>query len=302
MSSVIDISARLNDSMLGPIAPVVGIHMGLPAEEYHRINAASNSRLTALERSAAHLRAAIEEPREPTDAQEFGTACHFAVLQPDFFTALYLRGPDGPWNKNPWKAEVDAMRAENPTKHVLRADAFDAIRRIVDNVYAHPAARIALTGTASLTELSCVWLNDDTAIDCKARIDLLNEQIGATVEFKSALDASDKAFEKAIYNFRYYRQGAMYLDGMSILRPDVPWQHHIIVASEKTPPYAVNVFRLRDDAIQAGRDELRPLLRRYAQCITKNEWPAYGTEFKEISLPPWAWDQVDERIQKGTAA
>jgi hypothetical protein len=300
MSTVIDISAKLNEQLIGPIAPVVGIHQGLPADEYHRINAASNSRLTKLERSAAHLRAAIDEPREPTDAMEFGTAAHFAVLQPDFFSAFYLRGPDGPWNKNPWKAQVEAMRAENPDLTVLHADAYDGILRIVDSVYAHPAAAKALTGSAAMTELSCVWLNDDAAIDCKARIDLLNEGLAATVEFKTALDASDSVFEKQIYNLRYYRQGAFYLDGMEILRPDVKWQHHIIIATEKTPPFATNVFRVREDAIQIGRDELRPLLARYAKCIATNEWPAYGTEFKEISLPPWAWDQVDERIKKGT--
>jgi hypothetical protein len=59
----------------------------------------------------------------------------------------------------------------------------------------------------------------------------------------------------------------------------------------------VALYNVRDDAIRAGEDELRPLLKRYAECEASGVWPAYPEQAVEISLPPWSWSQIDERTQ-----
>ena len=56
------------------------------------------------------------------------------------------------------------------------------------------------------------------------------------------------------------------------------------------------MYRLTEDAIEGGRDQLRPLLARYAECVARNEWPAYSDEVQNIALPTWAWQQIAEEV------
>ena len=46
--------------------------------------------------------------------------------------------------------------------------------------------------------------------------------------------------------------------------------------------------RARDDAIQAGREEIRRGLRLYADCEASNKWPGYSGEFQDISITRYA--------------
>src|SRR5262245_8459627 len=71
------------------VAPDPGVYPNVPMEAYHRWNAVSNSRLTKLDRSPAHLLAYLTEPPEDTKATAEGRAIHCAVLEPDDFVNRY---------------------------------------------------------------------------------------------------------------------------------------------------------------------------------------------------------------------
>ena len=68
------------------------------------------------------------------------------------------------------------------------------------------------------------------------------------------------------------------------------------MAVEKEPPYGVAVYHLAEEALQAGSEELHPLLVQWAQCERSGQWPGYPTEVRPITLPPYAWRQLDERM------
>lgn len=277
-------------------APAPGLYDGVPMHDYHSWPCASQSRLTQLDRSPAHLLAYLQEPPEATDAKEFGTAAHYAALEPDIFELRYIKGPCEDRRKKEW---LEFERA-HPNMVSLRPSDWKACQAIRDSILAHPAARLALNHHGP-RELSGVWLDRDLSVPCKLRIDHLNPELQATVELKTCRDAREDPFSRAIYAYFYYRQAAWYLTGIAELQPEVQWKHHIIVALESTPPFAVNVFRLRDDAIEAGRQELRSLLAKYKECFERDEWPGYQpTLFNEISLPPWSWAKIDQRTGNGS--
>src|SRR5690606_1712162 len=105
--------------------------------EYLRWPMVSQSTLTVMrDKSPAHARYEQLHPSPSTPAQVVGDALHRAVLQPAEFTTEFLRGPDGPWNRNPYKAEVEEMRAEFPEATILKADEYDAVLRMRESVLA----------------------------------------------------------------------------------------------------------------------------------------------------------------------
>jgi hypothetical protein len=298
--------------------PGPGVYPNTPMDVYHRWPGASNSRLSKLRQSPAHLKAYLDEPPAERHALIVGRAVHTTILEPDAFDAVFTvaeqctadKKSDGKRCTNSgvglharlgWLCGVHQKGVSNewaPMKFVLPMDDFTACCRVRDAVYAHPAAAAMLSGP-HFTELSVLWTDPAVGIGCKARLDLLSREIGGgtIVDVKSTRDASRREFERAIFTYGYHRQAAFYQDAAAA--HGIAVAHYVIIAVEKEPPYAVAVYRLTEGAINAGRDQLRPLLARYAECVTRNQWPGYPTEVQDIAIPPWAWQQIDEEVARG---
>jgi hypothetical protein len=277
-------------------APVPGVYPGTPMDIYHAWEAASNSRLTKLRRSPAHMKASLSEPQD-TPALRIGRAAHSAILEPDDFMSRYACGPSGDKRTKDIKAAWESLEMKHGEEYVLKGVDYDACLEMRDAVYAHSKASKLLIGAGEI-ELSTVWTVPvaDGSLTCKARLDRYTAGIagGAVVDVKTTRDASPRAFERAIFDLGYHRQGAFYLDAARA--HGIPAEHFVIVAVEKEAPYAVAVYRLTEGALDAGREQLQPLLRTYAMCQTLNEWPAYPETVQDIALPSYAWSQIDEEI------
>jgi exodeoxyribonuclease VIII len=278
------------------VAPGPGVYPDVPMGTYHRWNAVSNSRLTKLDRSPAHLLAYLQEPPDDTKALAEGRAIHCAVLEPDFFPTRYTAGPDGDRRTKAVKEQWDALLGQYGEGYVLKPDRYDACMRIRDTVHAHPAIGTLLRRVYAC-ELSIRWDGATSAgkpVPCKARFDAVTSFAGgAILDLKSTRDAALRAFERAIFSFGYHRQGAFYLDGAESV--GIEAKHYIIIAQEKDVPYAAAAYRLREDALEAGRAELQRLLDRYRECSTTGIWPAYSDDVVDISLPAYAWERIDEK-------
>lgn len=264
--------------------PQDGIH-DVASDIYHGWKLPSNSRLSALKRSPAHCRCEMDTPSSPTAAMKTGTALHAAILEPDAFARDYGVLPEGDGRTKAVK-DARAALAEQFGDRVLTAEEHAACCAIRESVWAHPRARSILE-SRDATEISGVWTDPETGVRMKMRTDLLHGGAGIIGDLKSTQDASRGAFERSIFNFGYYRQGAIYTDGWAKLGRQ--YEHFVIIAFEKTPPYAVAVYRLADEVLQAGYDEYRRLIASYAECERNGRWPAYGDAVEDIGLPSWAW-------------
>lgn len=278
-------------------APEPGAYPGTPMHEYATWPGASNSQLTRLMRSPAHLRAYLEEPSKDTPALVFGRAAHAAILEPDLFASTYIEQPAGLDRRTKAGKELWAeLCDEYGEDRVLSPTAYRACLGMRDSVHAMRRAAGMLTGPGEV-ELSCGW--DMDGVRCKGRFDRHSPEIagGAVVDLKTTNDASRLGFERSIFSYGYHRQAAMYLAGARAL--GIPARHYVIIAVEKEPPYGVGVFRLTEGAVDAGAQQLRPLLSLYArlQEIPRTEWWGYPDEVRDVSLPAYAWNQLDDQME-----
>lgn len=284
----------------------------VPMDEYHAWDAASNSRLTHLMRSPAHLRAYMDEPFGDTPALAFGRAAHTAILEPAVFESRYLLAEQ--CNATTAKKTRCSKAGTIPLLgggfvcgiHGNQATARDVSREILspedwrhcagmrDAIHGLERAH-AILGSLQHVELSVRWEDRETGVPCKARWDGYSEVAGGTIiDLKTTVDARRHRFERSIFDYGYHRQGALYLEAADAV--GIPAKHYVIIAGEKTRPYAAMLYRLDSAAIDAGSDQLRVLLRRYAECLETDTWPGYSGEVQDVGLPSWAWDQLEEQV------
>lgn len=291
-----------------------GIYENMPAAVYHAIPAVSNSRLTQLLRSPAHLRAYIEEPRESTEAQIIGSAADVLTLEPHLFNELYaiadicsaIKKGDGLRCSNAGSRYLDGKwfcgtkghapeGAGDSGKIALSPEDYSKCQRIAAAVRSHP--RIGkLLASPGRAQLSVVWIDTETGLLCKGRIDYLAESLGVVVDLKTTEDARPRALEKSIAEYGYHRQLSFYQAGLR--ENGIDMKHLVFAAVEKKAPFAVAGYRLSDGAADEGRIELRTLLNQYAELQTKPmaDWPAYSEDITDISIPAWAFGRVMEGI------
>ncbi len=294
------------------MTPETGAYPNMPATEYHALDAASNSRLTKLDRSGLHLWHELNAPHEPTPAMIKGTGTHCAVLEPDKFEADYCRTPNYDKRTKEGKALHAAFLAEFAGRTALDGADFDACCRMRDAVHAHPAASEILK-CCHLRELSLVWDCALTQVRCKARLDALGDLDEITVvDLKTTKNAHPDEFPRSIWSFGYYRQGPMYLDGYnevnSLLDPlQKPARHFLFIAVESEPPHAVAIYRLKDEVVDAGRGDLLRLKAKYKQV--REEWQqgiyrGYGDEIMDVGIPlrlTQTWNLRKGRTNMSTA-
>lgn len=306
------------------LRPDPGIYPGIEMDDYHAWEAASNSRLSRLMKSPAHLRTYIETPQADTSALAFGRAAHVAILEPDSFRGLYATASQCIWKTKKgdrcskggtWPIEggsalcsthLEAAQAEglviDERVQLLSEQEFAACLAMRDSVMSMKRAAGMLSGDGEV-EISIAWNDPRTGVRCKGRLDRHSPDLpgGAIVDLKTTRSASRLDFERAIFSFGYHRQGAMYSDGAREV--GIEAKHYVIIAVEKEPPYGVGIFRLTEGAIGGGREQLQPLLGLYSriQDIPRADWWAYPDEVRDVSLPAYAWNQLTEQVEDAAA-
>lgn len=262
----------------------------VPAELYHSWDAMSASWLGILDTTspkAFHHKRRFPDP--PTAAMQFGEMLHVLVLEPFDFGARFELAPDcdkrTKAGKKAW-AECEARADGRSIVPRSGPGSYGQARAMAHAIEEHPLAPKVLQ--SGLHEASLVWVDEETGVKCKARLDALNPP--AVGDVKSTLNAHPAQFEKAIWNFGYHRQAAIYLDALAALgREDVT--DFVFVAVEKSAPYDVIVRPAGESVIAAGRMAYKRALFTYKKCRETDTWPGYdGADgnLTPLELPEWA--------------
>jgi hypothetical protein len=274
-------------------SPAPGVYEDMEAEIYHKIDAASASRLKKLKRSPAHMRESILNPGEQTAAMHVGTVIHTRILEPDRYAREYVIMPDFGDGRTKIAKEAKAnFEIENLGKNLISLEEAIIADGIYDSLMRKPTSRGFLEAQGSI-ETSIFWEDAESGVRCKARIDkhvFFEDQL-IVGDLKSTLNASKAAFSRDIHNYGYHMQGTIYLDGMST----VLQENHttfLFLACEKYPPFASALYRLDKEAIELGRKEYKDLLKLYRECDDNEHWPDYGDQVDTISLPAYAFKEA----------
>lgn len=279
------------NAQLKPQPEPIGFFPDVPEAEYHRreLGVVSNSILKILrDKTPAHYLAYIRDqvPDEDTPAKRFGRLYHMAALEPARFRTSAIVVPDfGPMQSSRNRAERDAWRATlAPDQVEVSQDELELIEEMIAVLHRHPVvAGLLKNGQA---EVTMRWIDDRTGLRCKARADWWRPG-KLFADLKTTEDASALAFAKSIENYRYHVGHAHYCDGARVLGESI--SNYLIIAQEKTLPYAVNVLQV-DAAAETRGFELRERgMDLMKQCLDTNTWPAYGDGINEVSLPAYAF-------------
>lgn len=264
-------------------ANALGVIDGMDAELYHRSPGISNSGLTLFAKSPAHYK---ERPDKRTKAMKFGTICHAAVLEPDFFARRYAIEPKIDRRTKEGKATAAAFAAENEGKEIVSADDAAIIKGIAASVLRHPEARRIMEATIA-TEVSIFAAHEPTGLLLRSRIDIETEDEAA--DLKTSEDSWD--WGRAVFNYRYHVQAPFYMDNLARVGREKRAFKFIVV--EKTPPYAVVVHVLGEPSIQLGRETYERQLDYFRQCVEFDSWPSYATAIQTTDVPQWAFNKSE---------
>ena len=344
--------------MSEPFEP--GIYFGLAEDAYHADPALSSSGIRNLLISPldywvnSPLNPGYVD--EKTDAMMAGTAFHRRLLEPARFAELYASVPvredypdaidgheglkaecerlglkksgkiadlclrilDADPSARLWPVIYDRLMGDREGKIVLKPAVLADIERAAAIILAHNAAAKAMTG--GFAEVSIFWIDPETGIRMKARLDYLKTK--AIVDLKTFNNSLGKpiaaAVASAVANGGYHVQAAVYDAAVEAAKqmmmerksaaihingPDVPndWltnfaacRHHtfVFVFIEQGPATNVLVREFRQVETfggngasqnmywQAGHAGFRLGVSRYVECMKK-----FGTE------KPWIDDE-----------
>ncbi len=274
-------------------------------DEYHGDKKfISSTGMKKMKKSPAHFK---EEIMKHSDALDFGTAYHTYILEPEKFNheIAVLDENNKPFpnstyakkeNKE-WKAE---FYASNFGKTIITKDWMNTIEAMGKKLKSHRYAySLVNKGVAEKSFYAEIELYSGHKIHAKVRPDYLKEKNKVIVDLKTARDASQRGFMRAAADLDYHISAALYKLIIDKYFGDSYSFRFVFLAQEKEPPYAFNIFNADTHFLGQGLHECEQLMMLFAECVDRNEWPAYqiwsDNEFgvNELKLPTYAFNDYD---------
>lgn len=283
-----------------------------PAETYHQrhLDIANNGGLALLDTTTPlHFHHWVHSEETAAESATFalGRAYHASVLEPEKFADEFICLPDSApkdlrrfrgaakpsqetldsiawWDM--W-TEANAGRTILPAENRERLIGMAASQRRLRLTFGKVTLTLGDLIDACRKEVSAYWIDPVTGVKCKARFDLVEEDLGFLGDLKSAMDAGENAFAKAAARHRYHQQQAHYCEGFREITGKAPRAFSFLPV-EKEPPYAAAAWNLGAASHELGYGLQQRALRKLAACLASGQWPGYPETIKTIELPTWA--------------
>lgn len=245
--------------------------------DYHASEGVSKSGLFTLYSKTPYHYKFGKPKSSPTF--DLGSAVHCAILEPEKFELEYYRGPDDR-RGNKWKEALDYATFANMI--CLTSSDFDDALIIRDTAMTSEALQIMLEGEG-VNETSAYAVDEETGVTVRCRVDRYNRDNKLILDVKTAANASAYGFQKAVADYGYHMQDALYTDVWAKAGGgDV--EGFVFVVIEKSEPPMVSVIELDAAAVAEGHAIYRKALSKYAECAAADVWPGYPAEVQKISL------------------
>lgn len=262
----------------------------MSSDDYRKSDGVSRSTLWKFHNATdKRFEFLLNEKKEPTDAMNFGTACHAYLLDESEFKAKFAFGPDVSRSTKEWKAFEATVPAG---KIILKNKDLEEIMLIAATLKANKLASNILKG---YHEKTFFWRDEETGLLCKARPDSIHFSAGIIADLKTTNDSAPEEFLKKIYDMGYHMQAAYYLDGVKAAFEQSGQQlelgripdKFVFVAVENELPFESAIYDLPDFFIDEGRRLYRTYLDRYKAFLGAAKKSSYPE--KIITLEPRAY-------------
>lgn len=220
-------------------------------------------------------------PKLQTPAQRMGSLLHTCLLQRDKWKENVVCRPD---EMKFTTTEGKAWKKAHEGKEIVTLEEKTDINGMVESLWRHPIAKRLLEG--GRMEAS-VFAEDNDGLLRKARIDCIPNGGNAIIDIKTTMDASREAFDKAVYEYGWYIQGAYYQDILKLIGQER--EVFILIAVEKVFPYLVACYPVDVLSIEIGQKMYRGALKSIQLCTEAGHWPGFPENLDTFTgLPTWA--------------
>ena len=253
------------------------------------------------------------QPDEPTPEMRFGTMFHTLVLELQEFPNLYEVATNGHKKSKKklrdlsvWSKPINGHKTRCPCSYPHPAHDYcdgnpDAYRVVKEKVTADDMALAISMAKAieanpmayatlqepGLPEHTLPWVDDETGLPLKCRTDKILTDKRLIVDLKTTTDVSEDAWSRTVHRYGYYRQAALYREGVrSVLGIECDF---LFVAVSKEPPHEAVCYMLDEEAMQAGDMENRETIRNLADRRSSGNWESTRhDQIITVGLPAWA--------------
>lgn len=260
-----------------------GIYENMPNDVYRsHTDWMSNSELSLfLSAPRLYQYRILEGNKTPSGkVQKEGTAVHSAVLEPNLFLQEYGRLPELDLRTKVGKETKARLESEYPNKIFLPAEDYDRYADCSDLVHQNYGDLLG-KGKA---EVSFFWIDEDTGVQCKARADMAFMEDAWVLDLKTTKDPKD--FAHSVTLWKYHRQAAYYLDGLSKLTGK-KWTRWEWLAVSHERPFLMTLHSAKQEDLDLGRFEYKQALKAVKQCQERKEYPALPLHSGECGVSSW---------------
>lgn len=263
--------------------------------DYYSNPAMSQSKLQDLKKSPKHFYTKHLSPFKvdsvETEAMKFGKAVHMNLFEHQLFMNRYIEDLDIDKRTVMGKKLYTEFLSQNFNKVNLSHEDMLAIKSIRDAVLNKKTFRF-LFNQGGFAEKELFWIDTDTGIRCKAKLDYLIEPCklfpnGLIIDLKTTMNARSSEFIKSIYNFGYYNQLAFYSNAVKTIYKTESYPTFIFIPVEKFAPYECSFLAGDEMMLKIGLKENLDLLRLYSFCMENDKWYGYEDKIQKIGLPQW---------------
>jgi exodeoxyribonuclease VIII len=267
---------------------LLGWFTDIENEDYHELPGVSKSGTDKIHKSINHW---LNPEHKDYSHLTFGTAVHTAILEPDTWDSLYVKGPPGV-DKRHKDYKSAKTEAGNNGKILLDPTQWDNVSYAWESVFAHPIAAEWFNNKAAIAEGS-LWVEEEnTGILAKCRPDWLMLDEGLCVDLKTTKNASPDpdgvggGFPRSCGQYRYDVAAAWYTDMLTthFEKPfDMPF-----VAVESSPPFNTCVYRIDPDSVQRARLAYMQDLARLIEFVEQPDAEGgYSDTVEVIQIPKY---------------
>ncbi len=280
--------------------PEVGIHHAVPFPDYLAWPLVNSSAVKAGMQSMLHMHAEIDKLCADVDTKDRrkGRAIHCRLLEPDRYALRFpvaeyccgLKADGDVCGKNSkymaagkWYCGTHKPSGTPEARDYFSPSEGVEIDGVVDAVQRHKA--IGLLRSHGGCEVSAI--GELFGVRIKIRIDKHLPPGGSCppsiIDLKKCRTASKEACEKAILNYKYYIQGAVYKGVADEL---LGCSHRVVfVFIEDTFPHDVCCIFMDDESLAIGRHEVRLVLEQWKDAEADGVYPG-GSESIEVGGLP----------------
>lgn len=269
-----------------------GIYKNLSNEHYHASKGLSNSSMEYLLPPYCpkmywyqHLSGKVE--RKSTDAFDLGTAVHTLVFETEEFKKRFHCVQEIPKrNTTIGKAAFTGMEKAAAGRAILDKVDQDTAYWMAGNITSHSMWKTVKGDLSGCIEDSLAWVDQESGILLRSRPDFYTDDI--IIDLKTTKDSSPHAFQKAVSDYSYHRQGALSIDGLTTLK-ERPYGNVVLFVVDKNPPHFVRCYVMTETAINQGRYEYKYAAAQYKKCKDSGIWTSYPEIIEDLDIPAWAY-------------